>query len=235
MVLTAEEFEKRVRENASEEGARQSFRFFPNQDENDYFIGVKMGVLFQLGKEFIDMPVGEIEKLLESPVHELKAGGMSVMDKCARRKKTTEARRKDLYELYLRRPDRINSWDMVDLGAQYVVGRYLEDKSREPLYELANSSDPWERRTALVATLYYRHQNDLKDMLAISEILVHDEHLYVQKAVGWVLRVVGDLDRTALTTFLDVHAGTMPRQALRNAIEHLDADERKRYLAMGKS
>lgn len=123
---------------------------------------------------------------------------------------------------------------MVDLGAQYVVGRYLEDKSREPLYELARSSDPWERRTAAVATLYYRYQNDLKDMLAISEILVHDKHLYVQKAVGWVLRVVGDLDRTALTPFLDAHAGTMPRQALRNAIEHLDADERKQYLARGK-
>ncbi len=71
-------------------------------------------------------------------------------------------------------------------------------------------------------------------MLAISEILVHDEHLYVQKAVGWVLRVVGDLDRTALTSFLDTHAATMPRQALRNAIEHLEPEERKRYLAMGK-
>jgi hypothetical protein len=109
--------------------------------EGDVFIGVRMGQVFLLAKEYIDMPPVEIEKLLESPVHEIRAGAMSIMDKQGRRKKTPETRRKELFELYLRRTDRINNWDLVDLGAPYVVGRYMFDKPRGALYELARSEN----------------------------------------------------------------------------------------------
>jgi len=88
-------------------------------------MGVRMGQVFALAKEFIDMPPEEIEKLLENNVHEVRAGAMSIMDKQARSKKTPESRRKELYDLYMRRHDRINNWDLVDLGAPYVVGGYL--------------------------------------------------------------------------------------------------------------
>lgn len=234
MKLTAENFEASVKALASEEWREKTFRYFPDQSETNYFIGVKMGDLFMLARDFMDMPVDQIESLLESTIHEVRAGAVSIMDKCARRKKTGEGRRLELYELFTRRSDRMDSWDLVDLGAQYVVGRYLEDKSREPLYEMAQSDDPWRRRIAIVATLYFRYQRDLEDMIAISEILVHDRHPYVEKAVGWALRVVGDVDRDRLLAFLEIYATTMPRTALRNAIEHLEEPLRGRYLSMGK-
>ncbi len=102
-------------------------------------MGVRMGQVFALAKEFMEMPPGEIEKLLESPIHEARVGAVSIMDFQARRKNTPEARRKELFDIYLRRHDRINSWDLVDRSAPYVVGGYLLDKPRDILYKLARS------------------------------------------------------------------------------------------------
>ena len=110
--------------------------------EGDQFMGVRMGQVFALAKEFMEMPPGEIEKLLESPIHEVRAGALSIMDKQARNKKTPESRRKELFDLYLRRTDRINNWDLVDVSAPYVVGGYLFDKPRDVLYRLARSTRP---------------------------------------------------------------------------------------------
>ena len=196
------------------------------------FIGVRMGQVFSLAREFIDMPPVEIEKLLESPVHEVRAGALSIMDKQARRKRTSEERRKELFELYLRRTDRINNWDMVDLGAPYVVGRYLFDKPRDVLYELARSENVWERRTAIVATSYFIRQGDVDDTFEIAEILLDDDQDLIHKAAGGWLRETGKKDREQLLRFLDRYAATMPRTMLRYALEHLDGDQRAHYMGM---
>jgi 3-methyladenine DNA glycosylase AlkD len=202
--------------------------------DGDKFIGVRMGQVFDLAKEFIEMPPGEIEKLLESEVHEVRAGGCSIMGKQAARKKTPESRRKELYDLYLRRHDRIDNWDLVDLAAHKVVGSYLFefDKPRDILYKLARSEDTWERRTAVVSTLYFIGKGDVADTFKIAEILVNDDQDLVNKATGGVLREAGKKDRQDLLNFLDKHAATMPRVALRYAIEHLDKDQRDHYLSM---
>ena len=102
------------------------------------------------------MPPDEIERLLESPIHEARAGALSIMAKQAALKKTTKARKKELYDLYLRRHDRINNWDLVDLAARDVVGGYLADRSRRPLYRLARSKSMWKRRTAILSTMHLR-------------------------------------------------------------------------------
>jgi len=118
--LTAIEFLKRLKAKASSSERKKYERYFP--DSYKEFIGVRMGQVFALAKEFVGMGLDEVEKLLESPIHEVRAGAMSIMDKQARRKQTPESRRKALYDLYLRRHDRINNWDLVDLAAAYVVG-----------------------------------------------------------------------------------------------------------------
>src|SRR5436190_6225470 len=159
LTLTAEEFIKRLEALRSPEELRKIQRYFQSgageYGEGDIFMGVRMGSLFELSKEFIDMPPSEIEKLLESPIHEVRAGAVSIMSKQAQHKKTSPSRKKELFDLYLRRSDRINNWDLVDLGAQYVVGGYLFDKPRDILYSLARSSNLWERRTAIFSTSYF--------------------------------------------------------------------------------
>src|SRR5688500_4728988 len=178
-----------------------------------------MGQVFTLGKEFIDMTPDEIEKLLDSKIHEVRAGGCSIMDKQARRKKTTPEQRKELYDLYLRRHDRINNWDLVDVCAIHVIGGYLADKPRTVLYKLAKSKNMWERRTAIVSTAYFIRQRDLDDTFKISEMLLKDKEDLNHKATGWMLRFAVDKDRKRLMTFLEKHAAVMPRTMLRNAIE----------------
>ena len=238
--LTAREFTKRLNALQSDDELRKIQRYFPfkngKQSKDDYFIGVKMGEIFKLGKEFSDMPVGEIEKLMESPVHEIRAGAMSIMGQCAKGKKCSEERLKELYELYIRRHDRINNWDLVDLASYYVVGRYLADKPRDVLYKLAKSMNMWERRSAILATAHFiLKQKQVDDTFKIAEILVNDKEDLVHKGTGWMLRSAGDVNRKRLLAFLDKHAATMPRVLLRYSIEKLDKKERDHYLGLKKA
>jgi 3-methyladenine DNA glycosylase AlkD len=235
---TAERYLERLQALASPAGAeerRRSFKPRAADDEPDVVLGVRMREVFDLSREFQEMPPGEIERLLESPVHEARAGAVKVMAYQAAGRRTPEARRRELYELYLGRHDRIDDWDLVDLGAWDVVGRYLQDKPRDVLDRLARSANVWERRTAILATLWFVRRGDLDDTFRISEVLVDDGHDLVQKAVGGSLREAGKHDRGRLLAFLDAHAATMPRTALRYAIEHLDQDQRADYLGRRKA
>jgi 3-methyladenine DNA glycosylase AlkD len=212
-----------------------AFSAAPGQaNDRDQFAGVRMGTVFDLAQQYIAMPPNEIDQLLDSRIHEVRVGAVSIMDKQARRKRTSDDRRRDLFELYLRRTDAIDNWDLVDLGSPYVVGGYLFDKPRAVLYELAASDDVWQRRTAIVSTFYFIRQSDLDDTFGIAEVLADDPHDLVQKAVGGWLREAGKRDRARLLAFLDRHAATMPRTALRYAIEHLDRGDRDRYLGLRK-
>ena len=193
---------------------------------------IPMGKIFALAKEFTDMPPAEIEKLLESKHHAMRVGAVSIMDWKARAKKTSEAERKALFDLYIRRHDRIDSWDLVDRSAPYVVGGYLADKPRKILYKLARSANPHERRTAIVSTYFFIRQNDLDDTFGIAEILVNDREEVVQKAVGSWVREAGKRDPQRLLKFLDKYTATMPRIILRYAIEKLSKAQRGHYLAL---
>ena len=234
--LTAEYFIQRLYANQSDEELQKIHRYFKTDEgeygEGDRFIGVRMGTVFQIAKEFIDMPVDEIEKLMDADIHEARAGAMSIMDKCARRKKTSAERRQELYDLYMRRHDRINNWDLVDLAASHVVGGFLFDKPRDALYDLARSANMWERRTAIVATSFFIRQGDLDDTFAIAEILIDDDEDLIHKAVGGWVRECGKKDRARHLTFLDAHAARMPRTMLRYAIEHLDKGLKEHYRSL---
>ncbi len=233
--LTAAAFTERLLAVASEEERVERLRYFKtgpgDYAEHDTFIGVRMGEIFRLAKGFIDLADEEIERLLDSPIHEVRAGALSIMDKRARRRSTTEEQRRALFELYLRRHDRIDCWDLVDLAAVHVVGRYLAERERGILDDLARSGDVWERRTAIMATLYFVRAGELDDTCRLAEALLHDEHDMVQKPVGALLRETGKHDRPRLLAFLDEHAASMPRTSLRYAMEHLDADTRRHYRA----
>jgi hypothetical protein len=196
---------------------------------------LRMGQIFALAKQYLDMEPDEIEKLLDGPSHEARVGAVSIMGKQATRERTPESRRKELYELYLRRTDRIDTWDLVDVSAHHVVGGYLFDKPRDPLYDLARSDDWWERRIAMFSTLHFVRKGDLDDTFALAEILAEDEHEMVQTVTGGMLREAGKHDRKRLLAFLDQHAARMPRRALRDAVEHLDKDLRAHYRSLGKS
>ena len=143
VTLTAKQFILELKQLQSDGELKKIQRYFKTGEgqygEGDKFMGIKMGQLFALAKEYNDMPITEIEKLLESDIHEVRAGAVSIMDKASRKKGIPENRKKEFFDLYMKRHDRINNWDLVDLGCLHMTGSYLFDKPRTILYTLAKS------------------------------------------------------------------------------------------------
>lgn len=236
--LTAKAFIAKLKTFQSDEELRKIQRYFKSGEgeyaHGDTFIGVRMGTVFALAKSFVAMDPREIEKLMESDIHEARAGAMSIMGQQAMLRTTSDARKKELYDLYLRRHDRINNWDLVDLAAKPVVGQYLEDKPRAVLRKLARSKNMWERRTALYACLWFIMKlKETKDTEEICALMIGEKEEVIQKAVGALIRCIG-IDRPRLHAFLQQHAAKMPRVMLRYAIEKLTPAERAEYMALGK-
>jgi 3-methyladenine DNA glycosylase AlkD len=229
--LTAAEFHKKLKALRSPAVSKSHSHL---ASDDSMILGVRMGQVFALAKEYVNMELDEVEKMLESRIHEMRVGAVSIMDFQARSKRTTDERRKELFDLYIRRHNRINTWDLIDRSAPWVVGSYLFDKPRKILHKLARSKRMPERRTAIVSTLYFIGKGDVDDSFKLAEILLHDSEDLIHKANGWALRFAGDKDRKRLLLFLDKHASTMPRVTLRYATEHFDKKLRDRYLNMKK-
>lgn len=210
-------------------------RFFSYEGVESKFIGMKMGDLFKLAKTFSAMPLNEIEILLNNAYYEARMGAVCIMDFQARSKKIAADHKKKLFELYLSKHDKINNWDMVDRAAPYVVGGYLFDKPKIALYELAQSDNVWERRTAIVATYFFIREGEVDDTFRIAEILVNDSHDSINKAVGSWIREAGKQDKRKLLEFLNKYAATMPRVTLRYAFEKLNLEDRSYYLQLKNS
>ena len=212
---------------ATAEQRQKYTRYFPGDES---LVGVRMGDVFALAGRSLAMSAGNIELLLESPIHEVRAGACSIMGKAATHRSVTSDRHRELYELYLRRHDRIDAWDLVDLAAHQVVGSWLVDKPRDPLYTLAESSFWPERRTAIVATAAFLRRSEITDTLHLARVLKGDDNDLVQKATGWMLRYAGDVDRDALLGFLDENAAGLSRVTVRAATEKFDKPTRALYL-----
>jgi 3-methyladenine DNA glycosylase AlkD len=157
-----------------------------------------------------------------------------------RAKKITKRRDEDefrlIYDTYLDNISYVNNWDLVDISCGPIVGGYLLDRDRSPLYELARSDLLWERRIAMVGSQHFLRRGETSDLYRLAVILLPDRHDLIHKAVGWSLREAGKkVDADELRRFLDQYAATMPRTALRYAIEHFDAAERQHYLTLPRT
>ena len=230
--MKAQAIRKRLKTLGSREIATTSQRFFktgPGEyGEGDIFIGVRVPVLRKLIKDYLDLPIEEIKLLLQSAIHEERLFALLLLVRIS--SKADEAEKKSIYELYLKSTAYINNWDLVDTSAEHIVGRYLKDKNRTPLYRLAKSTDLWERRIAIMATFHFIKHHDFADTLQIAKILLSDRHDLIHKAVGWMLREIGNRDLSAEENFLQKHYEKMPRTMLRYAIEKFPEAKRQRYL-----
>jgi 3-methyladenine DNA glycosylase AlkD len=184
-------------------------------------------------KEFADLSLGEIQELLNSPIHDHRLGAVILLVNQYKRAKHDAKKRDEIFELYLKnvRKGRVNNWDIVDSSAGYIVGPHEEATDRKLLFGLATSQDMWHRRVAILSASWYLRSGDPTTSLKLAEMLVDDRRDLIQKAVGWQLREVGKrCGRQFLLDFLDKHAATMPRTALRYAIEHLSPQQKKYYM-----
>jgi 3-methyladenine DNA glycosylase AlkD len=181
-----------------------------------------------LARAYQSLAEDEVLKLLGSPFHEERAVALLILVR--RFAKADAMMRHHIYDLYLAHTDFINNWDLVDVSAPHVVGAYLFDRSRRPLYKLARSPKLWERRIGIIATAYFIGRHDFADTLQLAEQLLGDKEDLIHKATGWMLREVGKRDGNAARTFLVAHYRRMPRTMLRYAIERFPEAERQAYL-----
>ncbi|HLB57911.1 MAG: DNA alkylation repair protein [Gammaproteobacteria bacterium RIFCSPHIGHO2_02_FULL_42_13] len=223
---------KKLRSLANSETAVILQRFFKTGSgqygEGDKFLGIKVPQLRKVAKEFQDLKLSDVQKLLHSSNHEERL--LAIIFLVNRFSTADEKTQERVYQLYLKNTRYINNWDLVDLSAHHIVGAYLFSRAKKLLYALAVSNDLWERRIAMLSTFYYIKRSRFQEALKISKILLYDEHDLIHKAVGWMLREIGKRDLAVEEDFLKSHYKKMPRTMLRYAIERFPESKRKRYL-----
>lgn len=198
--------------------------------EGDLFWGLSVPTVRALVKPHTHPDLGDITNLLADPVHEVRlAGGLLLVNGY---QKAKGAAKKRYYDCYMANTTRFNNWDLVDLTCYFVVGDWLYDKDRTPLFSLADSTNLWEQRIAMVSTMYFIRKGDFSTTLELADKLLHHPHDLMHKAVGWMLREVGKRDIDVEKTFLldDNRYLTMPRTTLRYAIERFPEADRLRFL-----
>jgi 3-methyladenine DNA glycosylase AlkD len=234
-IRTAAAAQKALKALGDPERAQHSARYFKTGPgeyaEGDQFRGIRVPELRRVARAARDMPLGEILKLLRSKWHEDRLVALIILVTAYRRAQPKARER--IVAAYMRNIRYIDNWDLVDSSASYILGPHFQNRSRAPLYKLARSKNIWERRIAIITTAHFHRAGSAADTLAIAALLLNDDHDLIHKAVGWMLREVGDrCGRKTLTRFLDAHVSHMPRTMLRYAIEHFDAVARARYLGI---
>lgn len=221
-----------LRALATQERARSSAWFFktgPGQyGEGDIFIGVSVPDQRKVAKKYRELPLRDAEHLLNSPIHEERLTALFIL--VGQFQRGDEAIRQEIFRFYIKKAKLVNNWDLVDSSAPYF-GQYLNDKDRSVLNNLAKSDNLWERRIAIMMTFAFIMDGDESTTFEIADILLHDEHDLIQKAVGWMLREVGKrIDQNIEEAYLITRYKTMPRTMLRYAIERFEPELRHQYL-----
>jgi 3-methyladenine DNA glycosylase AlkD len=207
-------------------GAARYFKTGPGEyGEGDIFLGLTAPILRAISRRYRTLSLSDLERLLAAKEHECRAAALLIL--VAQHQRADAAVRREILDLYLRNTQYINNWDLVDMSCGDIVGGHVLATSKKLLLKLARSKDIWERRIAMISTRALVREGRVDVALDIAERLLGDEHDLIHKAIGWVLREVGDKDRPALIGFLQTHYARVPRTALRYAIEHFPAEKRK--------
>ncbi|MGD2029464.1 MAG: DNA alkylation repair protein [Desulfobacterales bacterium] len=230
--MTIRDIRIKLQQLGSEEKASILQRFFKtgpgDYGDGDVFIGVKVPELRKLVKEYQDITLDTVKQLLSSLIHEERMLALLILiDKYSKGNDTVK---KKIYELYIQNTKFINSWDLVDSSAHHIIGDFLLNKSKAPIYRLATSKSLWERRIAILSTFRFIKQGNYSETLKISKILLTDEQDLIHKAVGWMLREIGKRHISTEETFLKKYYKQMPRTMLRYAIEKFPESKRQKYL-----
>ena len=224
--------QKELRQSGDESIARHSAGFFKTGKgeyaEGDRFLGIRVPVLRKLVKEYPDLTIPQVTSLLRSRYHEERL--LAVLMLVAHYNKAGDNDKRRIYDLYLGNTQYINNWDLVDSSAEHIVGAYLWERDKTPIYTLAGSESLWERRISIMSTYHYIKKNEFRDALRISKILLKDKEDLIHKAVGWMLREIGKKDLPKEEAFLKTHYQKMPRTMLRYAIEKFPEKKRQGYL-----
>ncbi|HNX38003.1 MAG TPA: DNA alkylation repair protein [Candidatus Cloacimonadota bacterium] len=216
---------------SSAESHAKFFQAYPGgYGEGDRFWGITVPAQRSISKKYFRvLSMEDFAVLLTDPVHEVRLTTLMMM--VYRFEKSKDAsERQAIFEIYISHADYINNWDLVDCSAAQIVGGWLFDKPDDLLIEFAGSGHLWKQRIAMIATYFFIRKGVYEPTLRLAWILLHHPHDLIHKAVGWMLREMGNRDYQTEYRFLAEHYQTMPRTMLRYAIEKFDEDVRQDFL-----
>jgi 3-methyladenine DNA glycosylase AlkD len=196
--------------------------------EGDEFLGIKVPISRKIAKQFYALSLDEIQELINSKIHEERLIALFILTEQFR--KSDEAKKRSIFQFYLKNTKRVNNWDLVDLSAERIIGAYLFNKDKKVLFKLAKSDNLWERRIAMMSTFHFIKIGRYDTTLALADMLLKDEHDLIHKAVGWMLREIGNRDLKVEEDYLKKHYKIIPRTMLRYAIEKFPEKKRQAYL-----
>lgn len=195
---------------------------------HDKFLRIKVPTLRNLAKDFYECDFKTLEGLIYSPYNEERFLALVILIK--KFEKGPSSTKKICFEFYLKHLNQVNNWNLVDASAHLIIGRYLFDKKKNFLWDLACSQNMWFRRISIISTWYFIKKGYFQTTLEVAMMLLYDEQDLIHKAVGWMLREMGKKENYVLTEFLNSFASKMPRTMLRYAIEKYSKEERIRFL-----
>lgn len=207
------------------------FQCFPGgYGEGDQFLGVIVPDQRKIAKSFREMPLKELSLALRSPWHESRLSALFVL--VHQFENSQVSQRDALTAFYLDHLDCVDNWDLVDSSARHIVGEYVLEHPvhRRILYELASSGQLWRQRVAVVATHALIRKHEFLEIKKLAKLFLKHPHDLIHKAVGWMLREMGQVDEEPLVLFLEQNAKKMPRTMLRYAIEKLSKEERRKFM-----
>jgi 3-methyladenine DNA glycosylase AlkD len=206
------------------------FRTGPGEyGEGDLFLGISVPSIRKIVRAHRNVGLNEAQSLIYSEYHEERLAALLLLVEMYRR--GDESCKKTIYDFYLGNTSQINNWDLVDVTAPHIVGAHLHGKNSSVLGRLARSKSLWERRISILSTHYFIRQGEGDETLRIAELLLRDPHDLIHKAVGWMLREVGNRCSVEKECeFLDRHSALMPRTMLRYAIERFSSEMKSRYM-----
>lgn len=228
------QLKKELQKLADSEKGKDLSRFFKTgkgqYGEGDIFLGVSVPEQRKTAKKYQNLSLDEIQELLSSKVHEQRLTSLFIL--VSKYKKSDDKNKKQIFDFYLKNTNNINNWDLVDLSAPKIVGDYVfsNPKEKNIIHQLAESKNLWERRIAIMSTFALIKNNEFDDALKISEILLKDKHDLIHKAVGWMLREIGNRNQAKEENFLKKHYKKMPRTMLRYAIEKFQKNKKEFYM-----
>jgi 3-methyladenine DNA glycosylase AlkD len=232
--MSATIIQQELLSHANPKRAKSSLWFFKTgkgqYGEGDKFIGIGSATMRAIAKRYKDVDPEVVQELLHSPIHEYRQTAVLIL--VYKYPKADKQTQRKMFELYMKNFKYINNWDLVDISAPHVVGKYLLENPnrRKILYTFAKSKNLWKKRIAIISTFMFIRDNDFDDSLRIAKILLHDAHGLIHKAVGWMLREIGNRNQAVEEAFLKKYYKTMPRTMLRYAIEKFDPQKRAWYL-----
>ena len=238
--LNLNQLEKTLKKESNKKQSKILQRFFktgPGEyGEGDIFLSIKVPIQRQISKQFENLNLKQLQILLNSKIHEKRLIALFILIKQYQKaeKLKNNKIKQEIFNFYLKNTKKVNNWDLVDLSAPNIIGKYLfHNKNKTPrkiLYKLVKSQNLWQRRISILATFEFIKNHEFKDSLKIAKLLLNDKHDLIHKAVGWMLREIGKKNIKILENFLKTKYKTMPRTMLRYSIEKFPEKQRQKYL-----